>query len=58
MQKADLSAKARPRNKIGDLVKQIEEAKPGGSRSKAARFLLSQAGISVLREKAAKLAKD
>ena len=58
MQKADLSAKARPRNKIGDLVKQIEKAKPGGSRSKAARFLLSPAAISVLRKKAAKAAND
>lgn len=52
MKKAELSEQLRPRNKIGELMKQIEKAKPGGGKSKAARFLLCSAGVSVLRKKA------
>ena len=52
MKKSELSEQLKPKDKIGELVKQIEKARPGGGKSKAARFLLCSAGVSVLRQKA------
>ena len=49
LKKDELFGQLKPKNKIGGLIKQIEEAKPGGRRSKAARFMLSPAGVRVLK---------
>jgi len=58
MKKAELGVELKPKDKIGDFVKQIEKARPGGGKSKAARFLLCSAGVSVLRKKIETMAAE
>lgn len=50
--KAALAKEFQPTNKVEDLRKQMEVARTGVGPSKAARFLLSPAGVSVLRKRA------
>ena len=52
LKKSELGQDLRPRHKIPELIAQLEKAKPGGGKGKAARFLLSPAAVSVLRTRA------
>jgi len=52
MNKSKLGEEFAPRNKVKDLQSKIEEARTGVRSSKAVRFLLSPAGVSVLQKRA------
>ena len=53
LNKAELSQQLKPRDKVGELIEKIQEAKPGGDAGKAARMLLNPAAVSILRKRSA-----
>ncbi len=52
LSKGELAEQLKPKNKMGDLIKQMQQAKPGGDTGKAARFLLSPSAVEILRARA------